>query len=224
MHLPRWERGPHLCHIKHFRLIFKHFDRQIYCFGGLQRYNYYSTKGRFKQASLSQFIVFFYPHHIKMKVFNVQDTQYENLKAGLAGRAVSLESSHIWNSSTVYDDTVQITMTAFHFFFGRSRHKSLWVIPQTMKRIQLKFVVSRVCAEVHAETDGSRKRNVSFKGCCEIWNSSFLLFFSPEAEDFLRVRLPFAARWRLLLPGNRHNNDTGALSHPAFVVFASSPQ
>lgn len=60
-----------------------------------------------------------------MKVFNVQDTQYENLKIGLAGRAVSLESSHILNSSTVSDDTVQIAMTAFHFFFGRSGHKSL---------------------------------------------------------------------------------------------------
>lgn len=103
-----------------------------------------------------------------MQVFNVQDTQYENLKIGLAGRAVSLESSHIWNSSTLYDDTVQIMMTAFHFFFGRSRHKSLWVIPQTVKRIQLKFVVSSsLCWSPH-RNGRIPKRNVSFKGSCEI--------------------------------------------------------
>lgn len=85
------------------------------------------------------------------------------------------------------------------------------------------FSSEKVLAEVCTERMDPKSR-ISFKGCHEIWNSSILTPFSPpQAEDFLHARFPLAAR-RRLLPGNRHNNDTGALSRPALVVLASSPQ
>lgn len=69
------------------------------------------------------------------------------------------------------------------------------------------------------------KMNAALKPLPEVWNSLFLprLFF-PRRQDFFHACFPCAARRRLLLPGNRHNNDTGALSRPAFVVFPSSLQ
>lgn len=69
--------------------------------------------------------------------------------------------------------------------------------------------------------------NADLKSLPEVWNASFcphLFFFFPGGKtSFMRGFHARHDEW-LLLPGNRHNNDTGALSRPAFVVFPSSLQ
>lgn len=56
-----------------------------------------------------------------------------------------------------------------------------------------------------------------------IFSPFFFFFFNfslQRSKIFLHASLPFAAWWRRLLPGNRHNNDTGALPRLLLLLLS----
>lgn len=140
-----------------------------------------------------------------------------------------MESGTVAVRSTWWASAPEHSVRSVHVH--RRHIRNLRVCSQTGKRsdlkclhcgwLQVNFSVNTCLCRKSTQRWWIPNRNAVFKNLREIWNSFYSFFFFFKEEGFLHAWLPFAAQWRMLLPGNRHNNDTGALSLALSLIQCS---